>query len=147
MLHAFLPFFSISRDSDTYEYISILQSFFSPQKAFDVFYKDDLPKGLTCFRELVASPVFHHSQTIPTLIRYAHEGSIHLDLYEADTTRIAAYAYYRYYERFPVPHTAIVLHITYKADASGEGVIANMDEVSAFFQKKVAVGAAMCGEV
>ncbi|KAM7457593.1 hypothetical protein BLSTO_01644 [Blastocystis sp. subtype 1] len=129
MLHAFLPFFSISRDSDTYEYISILQSFFSPQKAFDVFYKDDLPKGLTCFREL----------TIPTLIRYAHEGSIHLDLYEADTTRIAAYAYYRYYERFPVPHTAIVLHITYKADASGEGVIANMDEVSAFFQKKVAI--------
>ena len=86
-------------------------------------------------------PYLNHPQTIPTLIRYAHEGSIHIDLYEADTTRIAAYAYYRYYERFPVPNTAIVQHITYKKDAEGlMGVISNMDEVNAFFQKKVAVG-------
>lgn len=74
------------------------------------------------------------------MIRYANESSIHLDLYEADTSRIAAYNYYRYYERFPVPKTAIVLHITYKKDRTDEfGVISNMDELGAFFQKKVAV--------
>lgn len=39
-----------------------------------------------------------------------------------------------------MPKTAIVLHITYKKDRTDEfGVISNMDELGAFFQKKVAV--------
>lgn len=56
MLRVFLPFFTESTMSDAYEYISILQHFYPSQKAFDVFYKNDLPSGLTCFRELVGVP-------------------------------------------------------------------------------------------
>lgn len=79
-------------------------------------------------------------QTIPTPIQYADEGSVHLSVYEADTVRIAAYRYYRVREKFPVPTTAIVLHLTYKKDENRVlGGISNMDEVEKFFQKKIAV--------
>lgn len=55
--------------------------------------------------------------------------------------RIAAYRYYRVREKFPVPTTAIVLHLTYKKNVNRVlGGISNMDEVEKFFQKKIAVG-------
>lgn len=57
LLHALLPFLSESTDSDTYEYLSILQSFYPSTHAFDLFYRSDFPSGLSCFRELV-SPLF-----------------------------------------------------------------------------------------
>ena len=57
LLHALLPFLSESKDSDTYEYLSILQSFYPSTHAFDLFYRSDFPSGLSCFRELV-SPLF-----------------------------------------------------------------------------------------
>lgn len=56
LLHALLPFLSESKDSDTYEYLSILQSFYPSTHAFDLFYRADFPSGLLCFRELVSSP-------------------------------------------------------------------------------------------
>ena len=56
LLHALLPFLSESKDSDTYEYLSILQSFYPSTHAFDLFYRADFPSGLLCFRELVTSP-------------------------------------------------------------------------------------------
>ncbi|CBK22937.2 uncharacterized protein [Blastocystis hominis] len=137
LLHALLPFLSEAKDSDTYEYLSILQSFYPSTHAFDLFYRSDFPSGLSCFREL----------TIPMLIRYANEGSIHLDLYEADTVRIAAYRYYHIYEKFPTPTSAVVLHVTYRKDEQGDvGSISNMDELRRLFQRKVAVGAKRRGE-
>lgn len=66
---------------------------------------------------------------------------MHLSVYEADTARIAAYRYYRLREKFPVPTTAIVLHLTYRAERDKVlGSISNMEEVEKFFQKKIAVG-------
>ena len=63
-----------------------------------------------------------------------------LNIYEADTTRIAAYGHYHVREKFPVPTTAIVLHLTYKKSENHVlGGISNMDEVEKFFQKKIAV--------
>lgn len=63
-----------------------------------------------------------------------------MDLYEADTARLAAYRYYKFYSKLPVPTTAIVLHAKTQAEVSGErGTIMNMDELDAFFKKKVAV--------
>ena len=65
---------------------------------------------------------------------------MHLNVYEADTARIAVYRHYRVREKFPVPTTAIVLHLTYKEDVTrGIGEISNMEEVEQFFQKKIAV--------
>ena len=58
LLHALLPFLSESKDSDTYEYLSILQSFYPSTHAFDLFYRADFPSGLLCFRELVFPAVF-----------------------------------------------------------------------------------------
>lgn len=54
LLHVLLPFLSESRDSDAYEYLSILQSFYPSSHAFSIHYRDDFPHGLTCFRELVS---------------------------------------------------------------------------------------------
>ena len=74
------------------------------------------------------------------MIQYADEGSIHLDLYEADTVRIAAYRYYQMFSKMPVPTTAIVLHALTKDEVEGRsGRISNMDEIDQFFKKKVAV--------
>ena len=93
---------------------------------------------------ILCSPLI---QTVPTPIQYADEGAVHLSLYEADTTRLAAYRHYRLREKFPVPTTAIVLHLTYKRDKElGIGEISNMEEVEKFFQKKIAVGVQACGE-
>ena len=76
------------------------------------------------------------------MIQYADEGSIHLDLYEADTVRIAAYRYYQMFSKMPVPTTAIVLHALTKDEVEGRsGRISNMDEIDQFFKKKVAVSA------
>ena len=106
-----------------------------------MYYRSDLPHGLTCFHELVSDEKPNLSKTIPTLIRFAEEGSIHLDLYEADTARLAAYRYYRFYSAMSIPTTAIVLHAKTKGEADGSSsAIENMDEVDAFFKKKVAVG-------
>ncbi|KAK8801208.1 hypothetical protein WA171_004355 [Blastocystis sp. BT1] len=130
LLRAFLPFLSMEASSDIYEYLSILQSLYPSQRPVLLYYREDMTSGLTCYREL----------TVPTLIQYAEEGSIHLDLYEADTVRLAAYRYYKFYSKLPVPTTAIVLHAKSRAEVLGErGTILNMDELDAFFKKKVAI--------
>lgn len=141
LLHAFLPFLTEDKDSDLYEYLSLLQSFYPQSRPIDYFYKDSIPSGLVCFRELVPYDItILIEQTIPTPIQFANEGSVHLNVYEADTTRIAAYRYYRVREKFPVPTTAIVLHLTYKDNKNHViGGISNMEEVEKFFQKKIAV--------
>ena len=47
---------------------------------------------------------------------------------------------YKFYSKLPVPTTAIVLHAKSRAEVLGErGTILNMDELDAFFKKKVAV--------
>lgn len=58
LLHVLLPFLSESHDSDTYEYLSILQSFYPSSHAFSIHYRDDFPHGLTCFRELVSTLMY-----------------------------------------------------------------------------------------
>ena len=126
--------------SDIYEYLSILQSLYPSQRPVLLYYREDMTSGLTCYRELVLLRGVINEQTVPTLIQYAEEGSIHLDLYEADTVRLAAYRYYKFYYKLPVPTTAIVLHAKSRAEVLGErGTILNMDELDAFFKKKVAV--------
>ena len=55
--------------------------------------------------------------------------------------RLAVYRYYRFYSAMSIPTTAIVLHAKTKGEADGSSsAIENMDEVDAFFKKKVAVG-------
>ena len=53
-------FLSEAKDSDTYEYLSILQSFYPSTHAFDLFYRSDFPSGLSCFRELVSPAILSH---------------------------------------------------------------------------------------